>query len=65
MIKSLIASVIMSMVIWKINPVKTSAIIFTIIIGIITYVSSLLLLKGFKKEEFEFFKELFQKSSCE
>lgn len=62
-IKSLIASVIMSMVIYKINPLKTSATIFTTVVGIIIYVTILLLLKGFKKQEFEFFRELFQKSS--
>lgn len=60
-IKSLIASAIMSMVIWRINPVEISSVILSIVIGIIVYGSILFLLKGFKKREFEFFIELIRR----
>lgn len=58
-IKSLIASVIMSVAIWRISPQETSATILTVIAGSAIYGAVLLLLKGFRREEFRFFKELF------
>lgn len=61
-IKSLIASAVMSLAIWKMSPQGTSATILTIVAGAAIYGAVLLLLKGFKKEEFKFFKELFQRS---
>lgn len=60
-IKSLIASVIMSVSIWQIHPQETSATILTVVAGVVIYGVALILLKGFKKEEFKFFRELFQK----
>ena len=60
--KSLIASVMMSLVIWRIGPVRTLDVIFAIIGGIITYAVSLLLMKGFKREEIRFLRGLFQRA---
>lgn len=61
-VKCLVASVIMSLAIWRMAPQGTSATIATVIAGAAIYAVVLLLLKGFKKEEFDFFKELFQRS---
>jgi len=57
-IKSLIASSIMSLIIWKINPVEISAVILTIFLGIIIYGITLILLRGFEKKEIRFFREI-------
>lgn len=62
-IKSLIASAIMSSVIWRISTVGNITVIATIIIGIIVYTVVLLLLRGAKKEEIRFFRTLFQRGS--
>ena len=60
-IKSLIASAIMSAVIWLIAPQSTLSAVLTIIAGAAVYGLTLLLLKGFKKEEIKFFRGLFQR----
>ena len=60
-IKSLIASGAMYLVIWQISPQGTLTTIMTIVAGAAIYAVALLLLKGFKKEEFAFFKELFKR----
>jgi len=59
-LKSIFASLVMSLVIIKWNPVGTLNVL--IVIGVCTVVYSviLLLLKGIKKEEVKFFKELFR-----
>jgi len=57
--KSVFASIIMSSVIIKWNPAGTLNIITTIGICAIVYSMILLLLKGIKKEEIRFFRELF------
>ena len=59
--KSLIASGAMSAALWAIAPEGTLATILTIVAGLAIYGAIVLLLKGFKKEEFKFFKELFQR----
>ncbi|MBA7709971.1 lipid II flippase MurJ [subsurface metagenome] len=61
-IKSLIASAIMSLVIWRIAPVGTLGVILTIVAGVIIYGVILLFLKGCKKQEIRFFKGLFRKA---
>lgn len=61
-IKSLIASAIMSVAVWKMAPEGTSATIVTIIAGVAIYGVVLILLRGFKKEEFRFFWGLFQRN---
>lgn len=60
-IKSLIASAAMSLAIWKMSPRGTAAAILTVVAGVAIYGVVLLLLKGFKREEFEFFKGLLRK----
>lgn len=56
--KSLIASVLMSVVISLINSRGILNLLIVIVIGAATYMGLLLILKGIKKEEFEFFREL-------
>jgi len=59
-LKSIFASIVMSLVIIKWNPI--GALNVLIVIGVCTgvYAAILLLLKGVKKEEIMFFKELFE-----
>jgi len=59
-IKSLIASVIMSLAVWKISPEGTLTTVLTVMAGIVIYLAVLILLRVFRKEEFEFFKKLFR-----
>lgn len=58
-LKSLIASIIMSLVIWYINPIHVLSLVLCIGIGVGIYVAVLILLKGFTKEEIKFFRNLF------
>ena len=60
-IKSLIASAIMSLVIWQINPTGTLSVILAVVIGIAVYAAIILSLKGFKKEEIQYFKGLLRR----
>jgi O-antigen/teichoic acid export membrane protein len=60
-VKSLIASGAMSAAIWAIAPEGTSATILTVVAGAAIYGAIIVLLKGFTKEEFKFFKELFRR----
>jgi O-antigen/teichoic acid export membrane protein len=60
-IKSLVASTIMAAAIWAIGPGGTLATILTIVAGLAIYGAMILLLKGFTKEEFKFFRRLFQR----
>ncbi len=60
-IKSLIASAIMSLVVWLMPPQSNIATIITVIVGVAVYGAAIFLLRGFTKEEFKFFKELFQR----
>jgi len=54
-LKSLLSSLIMSLIIWKIAPAGTIATILAIITGVIIYLISLILLKGFSLTEIKFF----------
>ncbi|AEG18376.1 polysaccharide biosynthesis protein [Methanobacterium paludis] len=60
--KSIIASVLMSLCIFLINPSGILNVLITVIIGAVVYMGLLLVLKGIKKEEFEFFKEMLTNS---
>ena len=60
-IKSLIASGAMAAAIWAIAPEGILATILTIVAGTAIYGTIILLLKGFNKEEFRFFRGLFQR----
>lgn len=57
-LKSAVASVIMSLCIWFLNYYTEIHIILTVVIGVIVYALILVLLKGIKKEEWRFAKEL-------
>jgi len=56
LLKSLTASTIMLLIVWKINQIKNPGIIFIILIGIIIYGAVLFILKGFEKKEINFFR---------
>ena len=62
-LKSLIASGVMSLFIWMLGPVGNLAVIATVAVGVIIYVVVLLSLKGFKEGDIKFFKGLFQRGS--
>ena len=57
-LKSIFASIIMSLVIIKCNPVGALNILIVIGVCVIVYFIALLLLKGVEKEEVRFFREL-------
>ena len=59
-LKSIFASIVMSLVIIKWNPVGILNVLIVIGVCAIVYATILLLLKGVKKEEFAFFKGLFR-----
>ncbi|MEN6554385.1 MAG: oligosaccharide flippase family protein [Methanobacterium sp.] len=58
-VKSIIASTLMSGIIFIINPNGIINILITIAISAVIYIGSLLFLKGIKKEEFKFFRKFF------
>jgi O-antigen/teichoic acid export membrane protein len=60
-LKSLIASIIMSLVVWKMDSAAVSNVILTVSVGIIVYAAALVLFKGFKRGEWQFVTELFHK----
>lgn len=62
-IKSLIASAIMTLVIWSMHPQSNLNIIITVLVGVAVYGVALFLLKGFKKEEISFFRGLLQRGT--
>jgi len=59
-LKSIAASVIMSLTIWYINPNQLLDVLLWIGIGAGIYATVLFLLRGFTKKEIAFFKELFK-----
>lgn len=61
-IKSLIASAIMSLVVWLVYPQNNLATILAVLAGIAVYTAALFLLGGFKREEILFFKRLLGRS---
>lgn len=61
-IKSVVASILMSTIIILINPYGILNVLITVIICTIVYTSLLLILKGIKKEEFKFFNEMLKNS---
>lgn len=56
--KSLISSAIMALLVWKLSPVGAVNIVIAVVAGAAAYRGVLILLKGFKKEEYTFFKDL-------
>ncbi len=63
--KSLVASAIMSLIVWWIAQSGNVATILTVVIGVVIYAAILLLLKGFTKEEIRFFREIIRMRSKE
>ena len=61
-LKSVIASAIMSLLIWMADPDRVLSIIATVITSIIIYVVILLSLKSFTGEDIKFFKGLYHRS---
>ena len=59
--KSLIASAVMSLVVWLMAPKGNLDTILAVVSGVIIYGVVLLLLRGFSKEEFRFFRELIRR----
>lgn len=60
-IKSVSASAVMALIIWLMQPQSGLATVLTVILGVIVYGVTLFLLKGFKKEEINFFKRLLKR----
>ena len=64
-IKSLIASAIMSLAIWPMHPQSSLATIIAVLLGVAVYGAALFLLKGVTKKEIRFFRGLLQRSTSE
>jgi O-antigen/teichoic acid export membrane protein len=62
-IKSLIASVIMSAGVWLMRPQSLLATFITVIIGVVIYVVVLVLLRGFSRTELKFFQGLLRRGA--
>jgi O-antigen/teichoic acid export membrane protein len=62
-LKSIVASILMSSIIVVINPNGILKVLFVIGLSTVVYAVSIIILRGVNKKEIEFFKELFQRSS--
>jgi O-antigen/teichoic acid export membrane protein len=60
-LKSLAASGVMSLIVWKLDPAGIINVIWVIVLGILLYFGSLLLMKGLSLNEIRFFRELFRR----
>jgi len=56
--KSIVASVVMSLVIWRLRPGAPIELAFSVMLGATTYFVVLLFLKGFERNEVRFFKQM-------
>jgi len=61
-IKSILSSAVMTSVIWIINPAGIVKILISIVIGAIIYFAILFLLRGFSRNEIQFFFKLFKET---
>ena len=61
-LKSVVASILMSSIIVVINPNGILKVLFVIGLSAVVYAVSIIILRGVNKKEIEFFKELFQRS---
>ena len=59
-IKSIVASVIMALILWQLNPIGTLNVLISIGVGAAIYFIILILLKGIKREEVGFIKNVFR-----
>ena len=57
-LKSIFASMAMSLVVWQLNPEGIANVIWVIILAVLIYFVILVLVKGFSKSEIKFFKQL-------
>ena len=57
-VKSLIASLVMSGIIVYLNPYGILNVVIAVVIGAVVYIVLLLIFKGIEKDEFQFFREL-------
>lgn len=55
-VKCLIASAVMSLCLWKINPHNSTDTLITVILGVFVYTLMVIVFKVFQKEEINFFK---------
>lgn len=62
-IKSLIASAVMSLAVWLMAPQGNLDTILTVVAGVVIYGAILMLMRGFSKEEMKFFWRLFRRSA--
>lgn len=60
-VKSLLASAVMSLVLWLMAPQGTVYTLLTVVVGIVVYGVMIVTLRGFTKTEFEFFKGLLRR----
>jgi len=60
-LKSVAASIVMSLIIRLIFPTQTLSIFLCVGVGIMVYVAVLFLLKGFTREEMRFFRDIFRR----
>jgi hypothetical protein len=56
--KSIAASFVMSLVIWRSRPGAPIELTFSVMLGATTYFVVLLLLRGFERNEFRFFRQM-------
>ncbi|HID62294.1 MAG TPA: hypothetical protein EYP49_06085, partial [Anaerolineae bacterium] len=56
--KSIAASVVMSLVIWRLRPSASIELAFSVVLGVTTYLVVLLLLRAFERNEIRFFKRM-------
>ncbi len=61
-VKIIIASILMSIIISLMNPSGILNVLITVVIGAVVYMGLLIILKGIKKEEFKFFKNMLRNS---
>lgn len=57
-IKSVIASLIMGAVVWALSPTGAINILISIVAGAIIYFATLILLRGFTRQEYEFLRDI-------
>ena len=60
-LKSLASSVVMSLIIWKLDPVSIINVLWVIVLGALVYFGSLFLMKSFSINEIRFFRQLFKR----
>ena len=61
--KSLFASAVMSAAVWFISPEGTVSTLLTVALGVVIYGAVIILLKGFTRNEYEFFKGLLKRGT--